>query len=189
MQMKRYFLLNAILIFIALSTVAHAASVTISGVVTSAENGAPVDSAAVTFVALDTEDIYTTTTDVTGYYSIELPGATDVAEERPSAFRLGQNYPNPFNPTTTIEYELDTQSRVRLDVFSINGQRVRTLIDDTVSSGAHRTVWDGRDNDGAGVGAGVYLYRLTAGKNIATRKMLLMDGGGIRRFRHFVLLQ
>jgi len=73
-------------------TTLSAATVTVSGTVTAAETGAPVDSAAVTFVALDTEEIFRTATDATGHYTIELPDSTGVDNTAQQAFCLGQNF-------------------------------------------------------------------------------------------------
>ncbi len=86
----------------------------------------------------------------------------------PEAFALQANYPNPFNPTTTIRYQVAVGAPVRLEIFDVLGQRVRTLIAETQAAGFHRVVWDSRDDGGRAVAAGVYLYRLQAG-NLADR--------------------
>jgi hypothetical protein len=111
------------------------------------------------------------------YASQTLYDPTDVGEENantPVAFELGQNYPNPFNPITTIRFSLPQSGRVVLEIFNLMGQRVRTLLDNTLAAGDHRVVWDGTDGSGHKVASGVYLYRLKSGDNIRTRKMTLL---------------
>jgi len=79
------------------------------------------------------------------------------------------NYPNPFNPTTGISFSLPAAADVRLDIFNIMGQRIATLVDGTLNAGVHTFAWDG-----ANLASGVYMYRLTAGDLIETRKMMLL---------------
>ena len=107
-----------------------------------------------------------------GAYEFDRP--VSVKEEVPTQFILFPNYPNPFNPSTTISFSLPKENRVELAIYSISGQRVRTLLSGRMSAGTYSSVWDGRDDSGRPVSSGVYLSRLTAGKNTAVRKMLLM---------------
>ncbi len=88
-----------------------------------------------------------------------------IAEE----FRLHQNYPNPFNPSTTISYHIPEQSDVRLDVMTINGQRVITLVDERQHAGEHLVTFNA-----GGLASGVYLYRLQAGSFTKTQRMVLV---------------
>jgi hypothetical protein len=94
----------------------------------------------------------------------------------PTGFELYQNYPNPFNPSTTIEFRLDggQAEHVVLDVFNILGQHVATPVDDYLSPGDHRAVWNGTDRTGGSVASGVYFYRLRVGSDTQTRKMMLL---------------
>ena len=87
----------------------------------------------------------------------------------PSSFALWQNYPNPFNPSTTILYQLPTQSRVSLIVCDILGQQVATLVDSDQQAGAHSVQWNAK-----GQASGVYFCRIVAGNNTETKKMLLV---------------
>ena len=99
-----------------------------------------------------------------------------VGEEAPAvpdAFGLEQSYPNPFNPSTTIRYALPEAANVRLTVYSILGQEVKTLVNAPQAAGFYSMHWDGRDALGRQVSTGVYLYRLEAGANVAVRKMIL----------------
>ncbi|MBT4497741.1 MAG: hypothetical protein HOC74_08470 [Gemmatimonadetes bacterium] len=92
----------------------------------------------------------------------------------PAAFILHANMPNPFNPETTIRFELPRASVVKLEVFDVLGQRVRTLVAEALPAGMHQVVWDGRSERGAAVGNGLYLYRLEAGDFAQMRRMLLL---------------
>ncbi len=101
---------------------------------------------------------------------INDPATLDV----PESYKLFQNYPNPFNPSTTISYALTRMANVRLEVFNLLGQRVRTLVNGQVAPGVHRVVWDGRDDLGRELASGVYIYRLKANQFTETHKMILM---------------
>lgn len=92
--------------------------------------------------------------------------------QKPKNFDLLTNYPNPFNPSTTIEFRVPATSHVSLSVFSVNGQKVRTLVDKVMGEGSWPITWDGRDDNGKQLSSGVYLYKLQAGDFISTRKMV-----------------
>jgi hypothetical protein len=101
--------------------------------------------------------------------------AFEVTEEiLPATHSLSQNYPNPFNPLTTIEYSLQKQARVTLDVFNIVGQKVRTLVSALQPAGRYKIVWDGRDDLGKDVSSGIYFYRLKAGEFYESKKMVIL---------------
>ena len=112
------------------------------------------------------------TTDAEGYFALASLGGPAL----PQGFALGQNYPNPFNPSTIIPYQLPTAAPVRLEVFNVLGQRVATLVDAERPAGFHAAVWDATNAAGQAVAAGVYMYRLTAGGEQHTRRMVLIDG-------------
>lgn len=78
----------------------------------------------------------------------------------PDQHALLQNYPNPFNAGTRIEFHLSRASSVTLTIFNAMGQRIRTLIDQSMSRGVHRVRWDGTTAGGKAVSSGVYFYRL-----------------------------
>ena len=92
----------------------------------------------------------------------------------PLSYSVGRNYPNQFNPMTQIAYQVPEAGRVRLVVYNILGQRVRTLADGLVSAGFHSVAWDGRDDSGRPVSSGIYLYRMEATGFSGVRKMLLV---------------
>jgi hypothetical protein len=92
----------------------------------------------------------------------------------PEGFELAQNYPNPFNPETEISYSIPEASNVKLEIFNIMGQKVTTLADQHQDAGSYTVRWDSRGSDGNRVSSGIYLYRLTAGEFVETKKMILM---------------
>jgi hypothetical protein len=92
----------------------------------------------------------------------------------PSSFTLSQNYPNPFNASTEINFSLARTGDVRLTVYNLLGQEVKTLVDGRILAGEHRVTWDGTDNQGALCATGVYLYRLQIEDRSESRKMLLL---------------
>jgi hypothetical protein len=92
----------------------------------------------------------------------------------PTEFFLSQNYPNPFNPTTLISFGLPTDSDVKVEVFNLLGQRVRTLLHSQEKAGYKTIIWDGNDESGKGVASGVYFYKVEAGKYNETKKMTLL---------------
>ncbi|MFC1563448.1 T9SS type A sorting domain-containing protein [candidate division KSB1 bacterium] len=110
-------------------------------------------------------------------YSAEVSAlVTSVENDRlmPTEFGLKQNFPNPFNPSTVIEYQLPAAAQVRLTIYNILGQEVRTLVDRFESTGYRRVIWDARDNHGRAVSPGVYIYKLQAGNFVSIKKMVLL---------------
>ncbi len=91
----------------------------------------------------------------------------------PSTFALHQNYPNPFNAGTVISFDLPRTSEVRLEIINVLGNIVYRQMG-TYSAGTHSIDWQGTTNSGQSVASGIYYYRLTAGGNIASRKLLLL---------------
>ncbi len=118
----------------------------------------------------------------------------------PESFCLNQNYPNPFNPSTTILFELRVEGKelkvphpakindkfftppqsellavnTSLKIYNIRGQLVKTLFEGDLPEGRYEVTWDGKDESGATVASGVYLYRLKTAQGIITRKMILL---------------
>ena len=88
--------------------------------------------------------------------------------------RLFSNYPNPFNPTTTISFDISTESIVKIDVYNIRGQRVKSLVDEYYQVGRYTIDWNGTDDNGKNVSSGLYFYQMRVGDFIQTRKMIMM---------------
>ncbi len=129
----------------------------------------------------DTTQRLTTISDATGTYMLDITDiVTDVesipGEGMPDQFQLYQNYPNPFNPSTVISYQISEISQVRLVIYNVLGQKIRTLVDRKLEPGTYAVVWDATDEFGRGVSAGLYLYQFQAGEIVKTRKMILVDG-------------
>jgi hypothetical protein len=89
-------------------------------------------------------------------------------------FVLSGNFPNPFNPSTTIDFQIPKDSRVTITVFNSNGQLIRTLVDGDLQAGAHRVQWDGLDDQGNHVAAGIHLCRMKAGDFMDTKRMIMV---------------
>ncbi|MCH7733494.1 MAG: T9SS type A sorting domain-containing protein [Candidatus Marinimicrobia bacterium] len=92
----------------------------------------------------------------------------------PEVYTLNQNYPNPFNPTTTLRYDLPEQAHVTLTIYDILGRQITTLVQGIQEPGFKSVVWDGKNDVGEPVSAGVYLYQIRAGEYVQTRKMILL---------------
>jgi hypothetical protein len=100
---------------------------------------------------------------------------TAVGEDAvPTDFALHQNVPNPFNPTTAIRFDLPEASHVTLQVFSVKGELVTTLVSETMTAGAKEVRWNGTDRQGRSVSSGVYFYRIETTGLTQTRKMVLL---------------
>ena len=115
-------------------------------------------------------DLITATPEFTG---ITVEFGND-ANNVPTAFALHQNYPNPFNPSTIINFDLPNPAHVRLDVFNVLGQSVRTLKDEQMEAGYHPVEWNGTDNSGSPVATGIYFFKIQAGEKVETKKMMLL---------------
>jgi len=92
----------------------------------------------------------------------------------PETFAVQQNYPNPFNPSTNIRISIPGDSRVTLQIFDITGSLVKTLLDETLAASNVEIRWDGTNSNGSKVASGMYLYRVKAGNNVITKKMIMM---------------
>jgi hypothetical protein len=87
---------------------------------------------------------------------------------------LYQNHPNPFNPSTTISYYVPDECKVILDIYDASGRRISRLVREEQEKGFHTVGWKGVDSQGKSVSSGIYFYRLTAGKEMISKKMVLL---------------
>jgi flagellar hook assembly protein FlgD len=138
---------------------------------TSELDGMPIGS--VIFNDAVTYNSSTAFTAVINHYK-SLTDVKTVNNAIPETYKLAQNYPNPFNPTTTINFSIPKSGNVKLAVFNMLGQKVRTLVDGDLSAGNLSATWDGKDGSGRAVSSGIYFYQLNAGSFSATHKMILM---------------
>jgi hypothetical protein len=93
----------------------------------------------------------------------------DAPEILPGSFKLFQNYPNPFNPSTTIRYELPEKSLVTINIYSVLGEEIATLVNEGKDVGSYQVRFDG-----TGLSSGVYFYRMRARDFVETKKLLLL---------------
>ena len=100
--------------------------------------------------------------------------AAETGEALPSGFSLAQNHPNPFNGRTAISYRLPGPGTVELILYDLLGRPVRRLVSKYQGAGSYRVAWDGTDDRGLAVATGVYLYRLKAGDQQLSRRLLLV---------------
>jgi hypothetical protein len=89
-------------------------------------------------------------------------------------YHLEQNYPNPFNPTTEVTFRLGKAVDVDLAIYSVTGQKVRTLVKGHQKAGEHTVTWNGMNDVGQRVASGVYFYTIEAGDFKAIKKMVLI---------------
>jgi hypothetical protein len=100
---------------------------------------------------------------------VQMATSSELTEELPQRLELSQNYPNPFNPSTTIQFSLNRASDVTLEVFNITGQRIATLVNETLSAGNHQHSFDA-----SGLSSGIYIYRLRTPEQMLMRQMILI---------------
>ena len=118
-----------------------------------------------------------------GSYKLEVRDAADYGayvgvdpnyESASLTYKLDQNFPNPFNPETRFYFEIPKSHKVKIVIYNMLGQKVRTLLNEEFNAGFHIVNWNGRDDSGDLVPTGIYVYRIKAGSFIASKKMLLM---------------
>jgi glucose/arabinose dehydrogenase len=128
----------------------------------------------VSFGVDESDEIYICALDGNIYQLTD--GATGAGNpgDAPSPVRLNQNYPNPFNPTTVIAFTLPYRTRANLSIYDVKGKPVTTLIDGMVDEGFTEVIWDGKDSRGNLANSGVYFYRLIAGTQTMTKKMVFV---------------
>ena len=131
-------------------------------------------------------------TDATYYYwleSVSLNGESEyygalmvtvrAEDEEPSIpvipveTKLLSAFPNPFNPSTNLRYSMKEAGDLRIEVYNLKGQILRSFTNNHSQAGYYQMSWDGRDANGSLVGTGVYFYRMISGKYSATKKMVL----------------
>jgi glucuronoarabinoxylan endo-1,4-beta-xylanase len=135
--------------------------------------------ASVTFIDnADTTKKFSALTDISGNYQIEMPTSVGPNTNiHPAGFELVQNYPNPFSSSTSIPYQLKTQSDIQVDIYDILGRVVKRFSVGTQSAGVHSILWDGRNNSGDRVATGIYFYKLQVGGESQVKKMIYSSGG------------
>lgn len=171
------FLFSFLILMLSFSQ-AYSQTISVSGAVTVTSSNVTVQNAMVTFIDdSDTTKQYTAITDSTGKYQIDNITAIESEQSNlPSTFQLEQNYPNPFSSSTEIPYKLNKQSDVHVTIYDILGREVRKFSYSTQGAGSHSVLWNGRNNFGERVAAGIYFYRLEAAGQSLVKKMVFGAG-------------
>jgi len=102
----------------------------------------------------------------------DTSGSGKEPEYDPAKYSLFQNYPNPFNHRTDFYYHLPESGRVQISIYSVSGEKVKSLIDRDMDSGLHTIAWDGTNEQNQVVSSGVYFYILHAGTIRDQKKMV-----------------
>ncbi len=109
------------------------------------------------------------------YYDTCYRQSLSITDELiPREFDLYQNYPNPFNPITNIYFDIPTISSVNISIYDMTGRLVKILVDQKQAPGLRSVIWNGQNDQGNLVSAGVYLYQIHAGEFVQTKKMVLL---------------
>jgi hypothetical protein len=116
-------------------------------------------------------------TDYNGVWRRPRPGLVGIQPQpdAPQVVVLFDNYPNPFNPSTTMRYALPERAEVKLTIYNVLGQEIRTLVNEVQPAGIHSVRWNGRDNRNNPVSSGIYIYRLQAGEQVQSKKLILLE--------------
>jgi hypothetical protein len=141
------------------------------------------DDATIRVLALPTPDVdgvapwpcYHGGTDLRGVYVAGLPApiGADPLVALPPALALAPARPNPFRTSTTISFVIPAAARIDLEVYEVTGRRITQLVAGRrMDAGAHHIAWDGRDASGRLIATGMYFVRLTAGRDVATARLL-----------------
>ena len=106
--------------------------------------------------------------------TVEIPSLVETSIMEDLSFKLFANYPNPFNSRTNINYQLNRFGEVKLSILNIQGQIVKTLVDERKDQGIYTQSWDGRNDADLPVAGGVYIFQLQFGGSVAAKKLLFL---------------
>lgn len=125
---------------------------------------------------INLKDGSTVTIAVDDIQRLEFDNVTSIKDVKQllESFKVFQNYPNPFNPSTTITYQIPNTSNVILRIYDINGQLVKELLNETQAEGEYHVTWNGKNEKNMIVGSGVYIYTVSADKQIVSKQMILL---------------
>jgi hypothetical protein len=112
--------------------------------------------------------------DETTEYDFEMLTSVDNEEVVSLATELKNNYPNPFNPETNVIFTLKKRENVKMEIFNIKGQKVRTLIDHVLAAGNHSVVWKGENDSNQDVSSGIYYCKMQTSSYSQVNKMILL---------------
>ena len=126
---------------------------------------------------VETSDEWTSTMSSNGPWTLTVDAGWMLSSEEemiPEVFALHNNYPNPFNPITNIKYDIPEVSDVRIDIYNLAGQRVRTLVSKQHQPGRYKIQWNASNDAGSPVASGMYIYKIHAKDFVSVKKLLLM---------------
>jgi len=103
-----------------------------------------------------------------------VTGMRKSSRELPKTFELGKNFPNPFNPDTTIPFRVETPGMVEIRIFDVNGDHIKTLMNEKKDYGDYQVVWDGTDENGYLQSSGVYFYKMTLDQKYSEIKRMAL---------------
>jgi hypothetical protein len=106
---------------------------------------------------------------MTGVIHANPTGIEPVSSNIPGKYQLYQNYPNPFNPSTTIQFDIAERIPVDMSIYDMRGAKIATLVNEQLSAGSYRIVWDASSNP-----SGAYFIRFSAGDFTETKKIVLI---------------
>ncbi|MCK4655307.1 MAG: T9SS type A sorting domain-containing protein, partial [Candidatus Cloacimonetes bacterium] len=140
------------------------------------ENKGQTDGLLITFANIYPQTVHTLQNETAILFSTQIEQLVYLDEQilQTPTTSLSQNYPNPFNPETKIVFSLPEDGEVKLEIYNIKGQKVKTLMDCYTSHGDYELIWDGRDDNRKRVSSGVYFYQLKTKDIEFTKKMLLL---------------
>jgi hypothetical protein len=141
--------------------------------VSSSENSTVTSSAGIPFVGSTENGSSGIISGFLTNYSLLITDVKDEQEIIPTVYKLNQNYPNPFNPSTIINYQIPEEGFVTLKIYDILGKEVKTLVNENKPAGNYNIHFDASSASG-GLASGIYIYRLTAGSFISTKKMTMI---------------
>ncbi|UCD38784.1 MAG: T9SS type A sorting domain-containing protein [Fidelibacterota bacterium] len=119
------------------------------------------------------EEIHAAVIALLNEWGIDLPEDGPWSDQTQRRIQA-RNYPNPFNPDTRISYTLSEPNMVRVSIYNIAGQLVRSFDQGYQPAGTYSVLWDGTTADGIPASSGIYLYRIQSGHDVFTQRMLLM---------------
>jgi hypothetical protein len=126
---------------------------------------------------VESADEWTSTASTNGPFTVTIDAGWMLGSEEdmlPEVFALHNNYPNPFNPITNIRYDIPEVSDVRIDIYNLAGQRVRTLVSKQHQPGRYKIQWNATNEFGSPVASGMYIYKIHAKDFVSVKKLLLM---------------
>lgn len=111
-----------------------------------------------------------------GFHNNDVDIIPESHNEILEGFKLLSNFPNPFNPETNIEFSIQKPANIKISVFNIKGQHIKTLINKNFQSGLHRITWNGTNSSNCRVVSGIYFYQMTTEDGFSqTKKMILLQ--------------